>query len=127
MREIIKKICIENQFENTEPLSGIINFNRENKEFLIVADYSKVEFVNFFESEKTDRIIDLFNQMKANDKEVGKNTSLIILIEVENISEFYEKFKNQILRIEEDEYFFRKYLIVYWPKVLKTLKVRKIY
>ncbi|WP_215143707.1 ABC-three component system middle component 1 [Exiguobacterium qingdaonense] len=122
MKNIIKKIYLESQFESVESQSGIINSNRENKEFLITVDYSIDEFINFFECEKTDEVINLFNQMKENDTEAGKNTSLILLLEVESINEFYKKYKNQVLRIEEDEYFFRKYLIVYTSESIKKIK-----
>ena len=54
-----------------------------------------------------------------------KNTSLIICVEVENIEEFNKMFKNSIFAIEEDEYYFRKYVILYSKNGIENLKINE--
>jgi hypothetical protein len=61
-------------------------------------------------------LIKIFNKKKKDLNEIEKNTSLIILLKVENLKKDFEELKNQIMRIEEDEYFFRKYIIIYNDK-----------
>jgi len=93
-------------------------YYKENQDFFIVEDFSKDELNNFFKDKKTNSLVNLLDNLKNDDsknifKDIEKNTSLIILLKVEKIKKDFEDLKNQIMKIEEDEYFFRKYIIVY--------------
>lgn len=82
-------------------------------EYFIVMEYTKIELEKFFNCEKTDKLLLFFDKEKVNSVDIEKNTSLIILLRVEKLWEVFNEIKNQIMKIEEDEYFFRKYIIVY--------------
>ena len=53
--------------------------------------------------------------MKLEHENIKKNTSLFILVEVDNLKEAFkdEKFQRSILLIEEDYYYFRKFILLY--------------
>ena len=80
---------------------------------------SSDETKNFFTCQKTNQLISEFE--KIQDNKVKKNTSLFVTVKVENL-EKYEQFKNIAMRIEEDEYYFRKYVIFYTEEGLIELK-----
>lgn len=89
-------------------------------EFFILEHFEVEEFANFFKSEKMDYLISEF-QTLDNDKE-KKNTSLFVLIKVDNLQLFYNQYLPTIITIEEDEYYFRKYVIFYTEEGLNKLK-----
>jgi len=102
-------------------------YYKENQDFFIVEDFSKDELNNFFKDKKTNSLVNLLDNLKNDDsknifKDIEKNTSLIILLKVQKLKEEFEELKNQIMKIEEDEYFFRKYIIVYDAKSEKIIK-----
>lgn len=70
------------------------------------------EIKNFFNDQRVGKIISLRDEMVKADRDILKNLSLIVFFKIDNINSF-EKYKNDILIIEEDEYFFRKYVLVY--------------
>ena len=74
---------------------------------------------NFFTCKKTNQLISEFE--KIQDNKVKKNTSLFVIVKFENFEE-YGRFKNIAMRIEEDEYYFRKYVIFYTEEGLVELK-----
>lgn len=100
-------------------------FTLINDDSYIVSEFNLQDFVNFFDAEKTNTIIEKFIQLETQEGSYSKNTSLIIFVQVDDdeIMDFYEKNKNHIMTIEEDEYFFRKYVVVYSPKSIKSLDV----
>lgn len=76
--------------------------------------------LNFFTCKKTEQLISEFE--KIQDNKMKKNTSLFITVKVENLEKEYERLKNIAMRIEEDEYYFRKYVIFYTEEGLNKLK-----
>lgn len=113
MIEILKRIYDEYFFKTEQKKQDILLSTKKNKEYYLTAQYTESEFLDFFNSNKTNEIIELFSLYKQEENDFKKNTSLIILVEVNDINEFYTRNKNQILSVEEDEYFFRKYVIIY--------------
>ncbi|NQK94698.1 hypothetical protein HO498_10655 [Streptococcus suis] len=89
-------------------------------EFFIFEDFTIDELKDFFNSEKLDCVISEFQ--KLDDDKVKKNTSLFILIKVNNIQEVYKQYLNKIMIIEEDEYYFRKYVIFYTEDGLSKIE-----
>ena len=81
---------------------------------------------DFFENDKTSQIIDKFErQSKISEHEnIKKNTSLFILVEVDNLKEAFEddKIQKSILLIEEDYYYFRKFVLLYTLKGISDLQ-----
>lgn len=101
----------------------LIHTNEQQSEYFFIEEYSEYEFYNFFEVEKTGKIIDNFlkAQKISGHKHVKKNTSLLLLIKVDNIEQGYEDYKSQILFVEEDSYYFRKFVILYSEKALENI------
>lgn len=98
-----------------------------NNEFFIIQDYDVEELqssrdikINFFTCDKTNQIIHEFE--KIQDNRIKKNTSLFIVVKVENLEKDYYILKNIAMRIEEDEYYFRKHVIFYTEGGLEKLK-----
>lgn len=98
-----------------------------NNEFFIIQDYDVEELqssqnilLNFFTCEKNNQLISKFE--KIQDNKIKKNTSLLIIVKVENLEKEYNRFKNITMRIEEDEYYFRKYVIFYTEECLEKLE-----
>jgi len=122
MKEIIKKIFNKEYKKNEKTNEDIVFYEKENKEYFLVAEYLKEEIEKFFESEKTNNLIKFFDERKKEKEDIQKNTSLIIFLKVDNLKQLEgRKMKNQIFKIEEDEYFFRKYVIVYTNDSIKNL------
>lgn len=97
----------------------VILLGNENEYFII--EYFEIEeFENFFKSEKLDSLISKFQLLE--DRKIQKNTSLFVLVKVDNLSEFYKKNLNNIMDIEEDNYYFRKYVILYTDDGLNRLE-----
>lgn len=80
-------------------------------EFFILENFEIDEIEDFFKSEKLDRVISKFQELEC--EKMKKNTSIFILIKVDKIKEIYYQYLNKIISIEEDEYYFRKYVILY--------------
>ncbi|WP_260469515.1 ABC-three component system middle component 1 [Streptococcus sanguinis] len=116
----MKKILEKDDYHCID--QGIELWNNNN-EFFIIQEYDVEELEssgdktqNFFTCEKTNQLISEFE--KIQDNKIKKNTSLFVSVKVNNIKEVYERFKNIAMRIEEDEYYFRKYIIFYTDKGL---------
>ena len=88
-------------------------------EFFLIEHFEIGEIQDFFKTEKLENLISQFQKV---DNKIQKNTSLFILIKVDNIHEFYNLYLNKIVSIEEDEYYFRKYVIFYTEEGLVELK-----
>lgn len=89
-------------------------------EFFIFEHFEIDELKDFFKSEKLDHLISEFQ--KLDDDKVKKNTSLFVLIKVDNVLEVHKEYLNKIMAIEEDEYYFRKYVIFYTENGLSKIK-----
>lgn len=130
MINFLNKIFISSEFDNnfTRYNSDKIDFfYKENQEYFIVSEYNLEELNDFFRCKKTNNIVTFLDNFKnefTNLEWIDKDTSLIISIKATNLRKDFEKIKNQIMKIEEDEYFFRKYIIIYdddWIKLLNKI------
>lgn len=93
---------------------------KKGYEFFIFEYFEIDELKVFFKSEKLDHLISEFQ--KLDDDKVKKNTSLFVLIKVDNVQEAHKAYLNKIMAIEEDEYYFRKYVIFYTENGLSKIK-----
>lgn len=112
MLGLLRKIYEEYGFIVKEE-HDILFSEKAGQEYFFLAQYNEEELENFFECDKTSRILNKFNEFRNEENDIKKNTSLIICLRVSNIKNSYLKYKNVIFSIEEDEYFFRKYVILY--------------
>ncbi|MGD1819147.1 MAG: ABC-three component system middle component 1 [Pleomorphochaeta sp.] len=121
MNSVIKKLFQEYRYEIEDFDMGYVAF-RSMKEYFIVSEYNEQEVQNFFECEKTNEIINQYMHQQISYSDFKKNCSLIICCNVQNIEEFKIKNMSSIFRIEEDEYYFRKYILIYTDEGLKNLR-----
>ena len=125
MKNIIVNLLKHNHFDCVDTDFNLYT-NQLKSEYFIISQYSQEELHDFFENDKTSQIIDKFErQSKISEHEnIKKNTSLFILAEVDNLKEAFEddKIQKSILLIEEDYYYFRKFIILYTRNGLLDLR-----
>ena len=117
MNDFLASIMDSNGYNLIEGISLEL-FGNEH-EFFLIEHFEIGEIQDFFKTEKLENLISQFQKV---DNKIQKNTSLFILIKVDNIHEFYNLYLNKIVSIEEDEYYFRKYVIFYTEEGLVELK-----
>lgn len=125
MRDIIIKFLQNNHFNQLDTEFDFYT-NSQNSEYFIVSQYSSNELHNFFDDDKTSQVIKEFERLslKSEHENIKKNTSLFILVEVDNLKEAFEneKFQRSILLIEEDYYYFRKFILLYTRNGMSDLQ-----
>ncbi|WP_254527497.1 MULTISPECIES: ABC-three component system middle component 1 [unclassified Sphingobacterium] len=125
MEAIIKTILYNNNFIFNEEING---FQEESKSYYFVKkiDSDQLEQVRnktiLNESEWYREFLTHFNQScsKENYPALEKNSSLIVLVNSANIAEI-ERLQTQILLIEEDQFYVKKYVIVYTSDALEKI------
>ena len=117
MNNFLTKILNSNEYNVIESIK--LKLFGNGHEFFLIEKFEVEEFKNFFTCEKLDCLISEFQSLE-NDK-IKNNTSLFVLVEVADMQEFYNQYLNTIVAIEEDEYYFRKYVIFYTKEVLDKL------
>src|SRR5699024_8160059 len=80
----------------------------------------------FFTSDKTNKIINTQGEINGKNEDINKNTSLVIYVKTNDLEEFFLKYKRIIYKIEEDEFYFRKYVIAYTEDSIKKIKKSKV-
>lgn len=117
MNKFLSAILSSNGYNriNNTPLELFGN----KHEFFLIQCFEMEEIQDFFKTDKLDYLISEFQ--KLDDEKIKKNTSLFILIKVYDIHQFYNNYLNTIVAIEEDEYYFRKYIIFYTDEGLNDL------
>ncbi|GAA4146989.1 hypothetical protein GCM10022216_32520 [Sphingobacterium kyonggiense] len=122
MEAIIKTILTNSNFIFNEEING---FQEENKSYFFVKtigsdQLEKVKNKTLLNvSEWYREFLTHFNQScsKENYPALEKNSSLIILVNSANIT-VIERLQTQILLIEEDQFYVKKYVIIYTPEAL---------
>lgn len=126
MKKILEDIFHENEFELIEEKKEFTFFQKENQEYFFTASYKEEELENFFTSDKTDNMINMQGELNETNEDINKNTSLVIYVKTNNLEEFFNRNKGIIYKIEEDEYYFRKYVIVYTENSIKGIKSSRV-
>lgn len=125
MRDIIIKILQNNHFNQLDTEFDFYT-NSQNSEYFIVSQYSPDELNNFFDDDKTSKVIKKFERVSLTPEHenIKKNTSMFILVEVDDLKEVFEdeNVQRSILLIEEDYYYFRKFIILYTRNGLLDLR-----
>jgi hypothetical protein len=124
MNDFIKQVLENHDYHS---YIEVIEFWKNSNEFFLIQEYDKEilqsnvkKNLNFFTCEQTDKLVYEFE--KIQNPKIKKNTSLFITVKVDNLEEEYNKFKNITMKIEEDEYYFRKYVIFYTEDGLSKLE-----
>ena len=125
MLDVLKKIFIEYNFGIEDNIQAGFLALREETEYFFVVDYSEAELENFFECDKTDRLLEVLKKKAENYSDIRKNASVIINSKADNLERFFREHRNIIFKIEEDEFYFRKYIVVYTEDTYKQLALEK--
>lgn len=125
MEEILINIYQENEFEVIMKKDEYTFLQKKNQSYFFIAKYEEKELEDFFTSNKTDKMINELTKFSETNEDVSKNTSLIIYVKTDDLDVFFENNKKIIYKIEEDEYYFRKYVIVYTDESIKEIKNSK--
>lgn len=123
MEKIIEQIFNKFDYKHFTNREEVDIYEIEEKKYYMVTYFNKDDLMTFFESEKTNRIFSVFEYLKTKRDDANKNTSLIILLKSDNLENDFTELVNQIYKIEEDEYFFRKYIIIYSDSAIKKIKI----
>lgn len=118
MKELINKVFEENNFNNIEinnPYSEEVNFfgnySKNATNFYLVLFLDEIE--NDFLFEKVPRYFEEIKKMKTGyDERIDKNLSMIVCYK-ETKNDSFEKRNKLFFDIEEDPYYFKKYLLSY--------------
>lgn len=125
MKKKVETFLRNNKFKRLDEKIDLYTNNLES-EYFIIKQYSLEEFVNFFDDDKTEKIIKDFEDItkKTKYRNIKKNTSLFILVEVDSLKDAFEDEKNRkvIFLIEEDYYYFRKFVLLYSKSSLLELQ-----
>ena len=125
MRDIIIKFLQNNHFNQVDREFDFYT-NSQNSEYFILSQYSLDELNNFFDDDKTSQVLKEFERVSliVEHENIKKNTSMFILVEVDDLKEIFEdeKVQQSILLIEEDYYYFRKFIILYTQNGLLDLR-----
>lgn len=121
MNDILRKTFDDHGFDTRELPGNILLSAIDNQEYYLIVQYSEEELIEFFELKKTNEIIKQFEELQSEIDDIKKNTTLFIYVETNNIEEFHKDFRNNIFKIEEDEYFFRKHVIIFSKESIKNI------
>lgn len=116
MREIINSIFTESSFRAVARLQDCIFFENplegQNSYFLVVyLETSNLK--GYLDSEYFEQVQSFFEEQKKNKADIDKNTSLLIIAKANELEQDFLANKNSILEIEEDEFWFKKYVLIY--------------
>ncbi|MFU2223105.1 ABC-three component system middle component 1 [Streptococcus pluranimalium] len=125
MRDIVIEFLQNNHFNQLDTDFDFYT-NSQNSEYFIVSQYSQEELYNFFDDGKTSQVIKEFERLsvKTEHENIKKNTSLFILVKVDDLKGAFEdeKIQKSILLIEEDYYYFRKFVLLFTQNGLSDLR-----
>lgn len=125
METIIKTILTNNDYIFNEEING---FQQENKSYFFIKTISSEQLkdikskTSLNDSDWYHEFLSKFNETcnKKNYSAIEKNSSLIILVNSGDITEI-EQLQSQILLLEEDQFYVKKYVIVYTSTALEKI------
>lgn len=138
MRELIRKIFEDNNFDLIKEIENIDFYNHKNYTSFYLVNYidltevSKDEYLkklneleNYYIGRENKESLKNFLHDSIKDDEdkkaLDKNLSAVYVIEVDDSKKFYD-YRNLIYDIEESPYFFKRYVLAYTKDQLSELK-----
>lgn len=126
MEQIIKILLGECGY--VEKMQGISFYSKEDQSFFFIINIPEVNFVLLKnkelmkENQQYKAVLDGFKTIINSGEQITieKNSSLLVLVKCANINAI-ENLQQQILLFEEDEYFFKKYVISYTDNAITGL------
>lgn len=130
IQQIINKIFEESNFENKDDNSY---YSKDNTQFYLTLHLDEIGFQSIKNKDSIEEIpsykklLDYFNTLvqTGTSTSIEKNTSLLIFVKCENINAL-DVYKQQILLLEEDQYFFKKYVILYTDNAIRNINTDAI-
>jgi hypothetical protein len=116
MKELLNKIFFESGFKVAAETTNTIFFENPNdgrQSYYLVHFIGVQVLKGYLDSIPFEEAYMLFEEQKKLKPDIEKNTSLLIIAVTENIEQDLNTYKNSILQIEEDEFWFKKYVLVY--------------
>lgn len=118
MEQIVKKLLTESGY--ITKIQGITYYSKEDKSFFFILSLSETQFKSLKnkdlikKNQEYNTIMEGFKTIinSGGQNTIEKNSSLIVLVKCNDINTI-SNLQQQILLFEEDEYFFKKYVIVY--------------
>ncbi|MFM7457398.1 MAG: ABC-three component system middle component 1 [bacterium] len=139
MKNFLAKILTDNGFQETKPEAEsetdskkdfLFKHEEHDEEYYFLSEYTAKELNDYFlDSDRTKSFFDYLEGSQKEHPNVKKNSSQIIFVNVDSLVDDFKILKNQIYRIEEDEFFLKKYILLYTSEaleVLKTLSINKL-
>lgn len=128
IQQIINKIFEESTFEKKERY-----YSKGNNQFYLTLILNETEFQSIENKNSIEDIqsykalLKCFNELvqSGTSTSIEKNTSLLIFVKCESINAL-EVYKQQILLLEEDQYFFKKYVILYTENAINSINTDAI-
>lgn len=129
MNEIVKRIFTESSHEENTTEDGITYFSYKDITYYFLLELEQMEFggirkfADLEDNLKYKKLKSNFDKLVTQGKSntIEKNSSLIVMIKCDSLQGI-ETYQQQIFLLEEDEYFFKKYVVVYSEKSIKDLK-----
>ena len=124
--DLLKSIFESSDYKLIEANQGVSLYSKQDEEYYFIVEYSADELSDYFRSNKTLTAYDLVEKYKDTMQGITKNSSMIIWMTVENLSEGLVELRNSVYEVEEDPYVFRKYVIFSTPKATDELKPKGV-
>ncbi|HTK21257.1 MAG TPA: ABC-three component system middle component 1 [Mucilaginibacter sp.] len=112
MKPIIRSIFSERGFVQAGNLEDTFFFHSPTggrSEYYVI-DFISAANLQTYDAE---RAYEVMISYKSAFHDVEKNSSLILCVEFNDLQNQYHQYKNAMLKIEEDEFWFKKYLLPY--------------
>ncbi len=122
MREIINAVFVRFGFGASAEIENCMFFenSQDGQQSYFLVHFLQIESLKgYFNSDSFEQILTLFEQQKALKSDIEKNTSLLIVAQTQNLEQDFSVHKNNLLEIEEDEFWFKKYVLVYSDASIK--------
>jgi len=115
MKALINNIFAEHGFSRMGGENAIF-FEKDiqdRQEYFLVDFIDATQFKGYLQGEQGSEVFALFEEHKKRKKDIEKNTSLLLCIRLDTMAGDIAGLKNGILDFEENEYWFKKYTLVY--------------
>lgn len=126
MKAVIKEILSQTGFENMQLVADndncLFSKNIDKNIFYMSNFYNSInDFKERFKQDQNKAFNFICNRDNSN--EFKKNTSMIVFIKVKDTAQMNEM-QSEILELEEDIYFFKKYVLLYLEEEIEELKTK---
>lgn len=126
MKAVIKEILSQTGFENMQLVADndncLFSKNIDKNIFYMLNFYNSInDFKERFKQDQNKAFNFICNRENSN--ELKKNTSMIVFIKVKDTAQMNEM-QSEILELEEDIYFFKKYVLLYLEEEIEELKTK---